>query len=77
MSKVALKSDSITSFGGIFYVMDQFQRIGLDQLIDRQLGLRSFLTGYQYSEIISSLFWIYLCGGNCVEDIGTHFGSEL
>ena len=77
VSKIALKSDSLTSFGGIFYVMDQFHHIGLDELIDRRLGIRSFLAGYQYSEILSSIFWIYFCGGTCIEDIGTRFGGEL
>jgi transposase len=57
--------------------MNQFNSLGLDLFIGHRLGLRSFLLGYQYSEIISSILWIYFCGGNCIEDIGTHFGSEL
>lgn len=77
MSKVALKSDILTPFGGIFYIMEQFSRLGMAELIDRRLGIRSFLVGYQYSEILSSMFWIYFCGGTCIEDIGTHFGREL
>lgn len=77
MVKIALKSKNITPFGGIFYVMDQFSRLGLDRVIDSCLGLRSRFSGYQYSEIISSIFWIYFCGGDCIEDIGTHLGDQL
>ena len=34
MTKVAIKSDKITSLGGIFHVMDVFLKIGLNQIID-------------------------------------------
>ena len=77
MTKIALKSDRYSFFGGIFYVMDEFPRLGMDTLIDRTLGLRSNFCGYQYSEIISRLFWIYFCGGDYIEDIGTHLGFQL
>lgn len=61
-TKIAIKSGSMTPFGGLFYAMDEFSRLGLDNLIDKYLGLRSSCIGYQYSEIISNLFWIYYCG---------------
>lgn len=76
-TKVAIKSKTLTPFGGIFYVLDEFSRLGLCSVIDRFLGLRSKTIGYQYSEIISSLFCIFYCGGDCIEDIGTHLGSHL
>lgn len=76
-TKVVIKSDKYTPFGGIFYAMDEFSRLGLDCVIDTHLGLRSSTVGYQYSEIISSLFWIYYCGVSCIEDIGRHLGSHL
>jgi hypothetical protein len=31
MAKVAIKSENITSFGGIFHVMDIFSRLGLEK----------------------------------------------
>ena len=72
MTKVAIKSDKITSFGGIFHVMDVFSKLGLNQVIDSSLGQRgSTGTAFQYSDIISSLFYSYLCGADCLEDINT------
>ena len=56
-TKVAIKSEYITPFGGIFYVMDQFDKI-LCQKIDSEQGMRSKYYGYQYSEIFRSLFSI-------------------
>ena len=49
MAKVQQKSEKISAFGGIFFVLDKFD------LIDSHLGLRSRLIGYQYSEIIRAV----------------------
>ena len=46
MAKVSIKSEKITAFGGIFFVLDIFDRI-LSSVIDSYLGLRSKLIGYQ------------------------------
>ena len=52
------KSEKITAFGGIFFVLDKFDRI-LSSVIDSHLGLRSKLIGYQYSEIIRAIFSVF------------------
>ncbi len=46
MAKVSIKSEKITAFGGIFFVLDKFDHI-LSSVIDSHLGLRSKLIGYQ------------------------------
>ena len=58
MTKIAIKSDKITPFGGIFSIMQQFDR-SLSQVIDSTLGVRCKFYGYQYSEILRSLMCIY------------------
>jgi len=40
MAKVSKKSEKITAFGGILFVLDKFDRI-LSSVIDSHLGLRS------------------------------------
>ena len=55
MAKVQQKSEKITAFGGIFFVLDKFDRI-LSSVIDSHLGVRSTLKGYQYSEIKRAIF---------------------
>jgi len=50
-TKVQQKSDKITPFGGINFVMDKFDAY-LGGEIDSFLGIRSTTIGYQYSEII-------------------------
>ena len=76
MVKVQIKSEKLTSFGGIFPIMEKFDRM-LSCTIDSTLGLRSKVYGYQYSEIIRSLMCVYFCGGSCVEDVTSHLMEAL
>ena len=71
MAKIQIKSEKLTSFGGIFPIMEKFDRM-FSHTIDSTLGLRSKVYGYQYSEIIRSLMCVYFCGGSCVEDVSSH-----
>ena len=50
MAKVQQKSEKITAFGGIFFVLDKFDSI-LSSVIDSHLGLRSRLIGYQSARL--------------------------
>ena len=76
MAKIAIKSEKLTPFGGIFPIMEHFSSL-LSSTIDSTLGLRCKLYGYQYSEIIRSLLSVYFCGGSCVEDVTTHLVGHL
>ena len=70
MTKLQIKSDRITSFGGIFLVNRLFDHFSLGKVINDTLGLRSTAyNGYQWDEIVKSLFDIYLCGGDHIENI--------
>ena len=71
MAKIQQKSEKITAFGGIFFVLDRFDRI-LSSVIDSHLGLRSKLIVYQYSEIIRAVFSVFCCGGDCMEDLSLY-----
>lgn len=71
MPKIQIKSEKITPFGGIFPIMDEFNRV-LSGIVDSTLGFRCKLFGYQYSEIIRSLMCVYFCGGTCIEDLSKH-----
>jgi len=76
MSKVQIKPEKITPFGGIFHVRELFSRY-MAPIIDKVLGLRCTLYGYQYSEIVGSLASVYFCGGDCVEDVTSHLMPYL
>ncbi len=70
VAKVQIKSETIATFGGIFHIMDVFERLGMCKLIDSSLGKRdASWNAFQYSELFEALFCNYLCGGGCLEDI--------
>ena len=72
MTKLQIKSDRITSFGGIYLVNRLFDHFSLGKVINDTLGLRSTAhNGYQWDEIVKSLFDIYLCGGDHIEDFAS------
>ena len=76
MAKIQQKSEKISAFGGIFFVLDKFDRI-LSSVIDSHLGLRSTQTGYQYSEITRAVFSVFCCGGTCMEDLNLYLKDTL
>ena len=67
MTKIQIKSEKLTSFGGLFPIMEQFDS-ALSSVIDSTLGLRCRSFGYRYSEIIRSLMSIYFCGCSCTPE---------
>ena len=72
MTKVAIKNENITSFGGIYHIMDVFSKLGFEKLTESVLGKRgSSGKAFCYGSIFGSLFFSYLCGGECLEDINT------
>ena len=40
MAKVAIKNVNITSFGGIYHIMDVFSKLGFEKLTESILGKR-------------------------------------
>ena len=72
MAKVAIKSEKLTPFGGIFSIMEQFDS-RLSSVIDSTLGLRCKQYGYQYTSRQHALN-IYTCNNAYAEVFQTDFG---
>jgi len=75
--KVVKLSKNITPFGGISYVNMEFNNCGLAQLVDNELGVRGNGIGYSHSEIFRTWFNVFLCGGECAEDVQVHLHDTL
>ena len=70
IAKVNIKSEKITPFGGIYYASKAFYALSLDKVINGTLGVRSSTyNGYQWDEVMSAMSDVFLCGGDCVEDV--------
>ena len=62
MAKVAIKNMNITSFGGIYHIMDVFSKLGFEKLTESVLGKRgssgkafcygSIFCGFSYFPIV-------------------------
>ncbi len=68
---------TVNPFSGNSLVNHYFNKSGLSQLVDSELGVRVKFAGYQYSEIFRNLTNVFLSGGNVIEDINTHFREHL
>ena len=76
MTKVAIKNENITSFGGIYHIMDVFSKLGFEKLTESVLDRRgSSGKAFSYGSILGSLFFSNLCGGECLEDINVLIGQ--
>jgi hypothetical protein len=75
--KLQKKSTNVSPFAGISFINNEFDKIGMKQLIDNELGARVKTIGFTYSDIIKNLFNVFYCGGDCAEDIQTHLGKHL
>ena len=76
MTKVAIKNENITSFGGIYHIMDVFSKLGFEKLTESVLGKRgSSGKAFSHGSIFGSLFFSYLYGGECLEDINALIGQ--
>ena len=76
MTKVATKNENITSVGEIYHIMDVFSKLGFEKLTESVLGKRgSSGKAFCYGSIFGSLFFSYLCGGECLEDINALIGQ--
>ena len=68
MTKVAIKNENITSFGGIYHIMDVFSKLDFEKLTESVLGKRgSSGKTFSHGSIFGSLFFCYLCGDECLE----------
>jgi len=74
--KLQKVSQSVSSFAGISFVHEEFNKCGLLQLIDEQLGKRN-AWGYGHGELFRTWFEIFFCGGEVAEDVQEHLRSTL
>tara|TARA_R110000868_G_scaffold58998_1_gene181346 strand:- start:588 stop:1862 length:1275 start_codon:yes stop_codon:yes gene_type:complete len=75
--KITTSTDTIKSFGGLNFISAEFDQLKLPELITKQLGERSPLALFSYSDAIKNLWSITFSGGDCAEDLSLNLKSEL
>ena len=69
MDKITQSQKNITPFGGLNFIYQAMNRMGLDKFLDNQIGIRSIFAKYSYSDIVYSLFGNALTQGSFVADL--------
>jgi len=63
--KVQKISSDVSPFSGISFVNNEFNTVGMSQLIDNELGARVKIVGFSYSDIIRNFTNVFFSGGSC------------
>ena len=67
-----LKSYPITSFGGLNFVLNEFNNRKMDVLFNKFLPCFPTQSRYSWKDIVYSLWSVFFCGGDCTEDLSTN-----
>ena len=68
-AKIQIKNDTLNSFGGIFFAIDQFRASHLAELINNTLGSKRLNARFKYSDTLKNLASVFLSGGEVLEDV--------
>lgn len=64
-----LNSSAVSPFGGYNFVIDELDKLGVDNLLIKDLPLLSPQCQYNWKDLFYSFWGIYFCGGDCIEDL--------
>lgn len=68
-----VNSSSITPFGGLNFVLSEFEKNGIGRLIDQHLPALASQSKYSWKDIFYSFWSVLFCGGDCAEDLAINF----
>ena len=70
-------SKTISAFGGINFVFNYLEEGNYRNLFDKYLPRLANQSTYSWKDIIYSILSIYLCGGDCIEDLQLHLKTHF
>ncbi len=75
-----VNSSRITPFGGLNFVLSEFENHRIGHLINNHLPNLATQSKYSWKDIIYSFWSVLFCGGDCAEDLAinlkSHFGDN-
>ncbi len=72
-----LKSPHISPFGGLNFVLEEFDRLNVGNLLSQELPALPKQTYYSWRDLFYSFWSVLLCGGSCAEDLAENFKLSL
>jgi len=64
-----IKSSGISPFGGINFVLEELNTLGLGKLLQEGLPVLSKQSKYTWKDIFFTYWSVFFCGGDCAEDV--------
>lgn len=72
-----IKSAPISAFGGANFVFEYLDKMDIGQLCNQTLPPMANQSKYSWKDIFYSLKSVYLCGGDCIEDLQDHLSPHF
>lgn len=72
-----LNSKPISAFGGMNFVLEYLKSRSISEVFSDNLPQLSEQSKYTWNDIVGSLLSIYICGGDCIEDLQTHLKDHF
>jgi len=69
--------NTISAFGGINFVFKYLEEGNNNDLFDKYFPRLAHQSNYGWKDIIYSILSIYLCGGDCIEDLQLHLKAHF
>ncbi len=72
-----LKSSHISPFGGLNFVLQEFENQNIGKLLREDLPKLPAQCKYSWKDLLYSFWSIYFCGCDCIEDLAGNFYDHL
>jgi hypothetical protein len=73
---ICLRPERLTSHAGVVLLQDFVQRLGVAQVLDEELRVKTRERGYPESEAVGSLIYNPILGGTCLSDLEVVRGDQ-
>jgi len=73
---ISFRDDVLSSYSGMVLIKEFANRLGIDQILDEELKVKSRERGYSESESIMGLVYNLIVGGECLSDLNVLRGDE-
>lgn len=72
-----LNGSPISSFGGLNFVLKEFDQLKVGDLLSEHLPALPNQTRYEWRDLFYSFWSVIFCGGSCAEDLSENFKFSL
>jgi hypothetical protein len=72
-----LHSKLLSPFGGLNFVLEEFDRRGVGKIVNEHLPTLVQQSKYSWKDIFYSFWSVLFCGGDCAEDLSMNFRASL